>query len=48
MKKNVGGIDRTIRILVGIVLIAWSLLAGVEGVVGVVMLANWKFALDQT
>lgn len=28
MKKNVGGIDKGIRILVGVVLIAWALAGG--------------------
>jgi len=28
MKLNVGGIDRTLRIVVGLALIAWALLGG--------------------
>lgn len=38
MKKNVGGIDRGIRALAGIVLIAWSLFAVVGGALGIGML----------
>ncbi len=38
MQKNVGNIDRAIRVSVGIVLIAWSLLAGIGGALGIAML----------
>ena len=41
MNANVGGIDRVLRILVGIALIAWALLGGpVWAWVGVVALAT--------
>ena len=38
MKKNVGTIDRSIRALVGIALLGYYFLAGVEGTAGIVML----------
>jgi hypothetical protein len=42
MKANVGGIDRTLRIIVGLVLIALTLsgMIGVWGWIGVVPLAT--------
>jgi hypothetical protein len=41
MKANVGGIDRILRILVGIALIAWAALGGpVWAWIGVVPLAT--------
>lgn len=41
MKKNVGGIDKVLRIVVGLALIAWALLGGpVWAWVGVVPLAT--------
>lgn len=41
MNANVGGIDRVLRILVGIALIAWALMGGpVWAWVGVVPLAT--------
>ena len=45
MKKNVGGIDRILRIVVGIVLIALTLAGtiGVWGWIGVVPLATGLF-----
>lgn len=46
MKKNMGGIDRTVRILVGLALIALSLTGtiGLWGWIGVVPLATGLFA----
>ena len=38
MKKNVGTIDRSIRALVGVALLAYYFLAGVEGTLGIVVL----------
>lgn len=41
MKPNVGGIDRVIRIVAGLVLIAWALVGGpVWAWIGVVALAT--------
>lgn len=41
MKTNVGGIDRILRIVVGIALIAWALMGGpVWAWVGIVPLAT--------
>lgn len=41
MNANVGGIDRVIRIVAGLALIAWALLGGpVWAWIGVVMLAT--------
>jgi Protein of unknown function (DUF2892) len=41
MKANVGGIDRIIRIVAGLALIAWALLGGpVWAWIGVVVLAT--------
>ncbi len=41
MKTNVGGIDRILRIVVGIALIAWALMGGpVWSWIGVVPLAT--------
>lgn len=41
MKPNVGGIDRILRIVVGIALIAWALMGGpVWAWVGIVPLAT--------
>ncbi|MEQ1600011.1 MAG: DUF2892 domain-containing protein [Methylotenera sp.] len=41
MKPNVGGIDRVIRIVAGLALIAWALLGGpVWAWIGVVVLAT--------
>lgn len=41
MKPNVGGIDRVIRIVAGLTLIAWALLGGpVWAWIGVVVLAT--------
>lgn len=41
MLKNVGGIDRTLRILVGLALIAWGLYAqNWLGAIGLVFLAT--------
>lgn len=41
MKANVGGIDRILRIVVGIALVAWALLGGpVWAWIGVVPLAT--------
>lgn len=41
MKMNVGGIDKVLRILVGLALIAWALLGGpVWAWVGIVPLAT--------
>ncbi len=41
MKANVGGIDRAIRIVAGLALIAWALLGGpVWAWIGVVALAT--------
>ena len=41
MKANVGGIDRVIRIVAGVALIAWALLGGpVWAWIGVVPLAT--------
>ncbi len=41
MKANVGGIDRVIRIVAGLALIAWALLGGpVWAWIGVVALAT--------
>jgi hypothetical protein len=41
MKANVGGIDRVIRIIAGLALIAWALLGGpVWAWIGVVALAT--------
>lgn len=46
MKKNMGGIDRAVRILVGLALIALSLTGtiGLWGWIGVVPLATGLFA----
>ncbi|HHU93612.1 MAG TPA: DUF2892 domain-containing protein [Alcaligenaceae bacterium] len=46
MKKNMGGIDRTVRILVGLALIALSLTGtiGLWGWIGVIPLATGLFA----
>lgn len=38
MQKNVGSIDRAIRALVGIALLAVYLLGGIQGVLGIVVL----------
>ena len=38
MKKNVGTIDRSIRGLVGVALLAYYFLAGVSGTLGIVVL----------
>lgn len=38
MQKNVGSIDRAIRALVGIVLLAAYLLGGIQGMLGIVVL----------
>lgn len=45
MKKNVGGIDRVLRIVLGLVLIALTLVGtiGVWGWIGVVPLATGLF-----
>ncbi|QFY89503.1 DUF2892 domain-containing protein [Magnetovirga frankeli] len=44
MKANVGGIDRILRIVVGLALIAWALLGGpVSAWIGVVPLATGLF-----
>ncbi|MEO5342101.1 MAG: DUF2892 domain-containing protein [Gammaproteobacteria bacterium SHHR-1] len=44
MKANVGGIDRILRIVVGLALIAWALLGGpVWAWIGVVPLATGLF-----
>jgi hypothetical protein len=44
MKTNVGGIDKILRILVGIALIAWALMGGpVWAWIGVVPLATGLF-----
>ena len=41
MKANVGGIDKILRIVVGLALIAWAILGGpVWGWIGVVPLAT--------
>lgn len=41
MKANVGGIDRILRIIVGIALVAWALMGGpVWAWIGVVPLAT--------
>ena len=41
MKKNVGGIDRLIRILAGVVLILWAVLGGpIWAWIGVLPLAT--------
>ena len=41
MKKNVGGIDRILRIVAGIALIAWALMGGpVWAWIGIVPLAT--------
>ena len=41
MKANVGGIDRTLRVLAGLALIAWALMGGpVWAWIGVVPLAT--------
>ncbi|MDR0776621.1 MAG: DUF2892 domain-containing protein [Azonexus sp.] len=41
MKSNVGGIDKILRILVGIALIAWALLGGpIWAWIGVIPLAT--------
>ena len=41
MKSNVGGIDKILRILVGIALIAWALLGGpIWAWIGIVPLAT--------
>jgi Protein of unknown function (DUF2892) len=45
MKLNVGGIDRVLRIVVGLALIAWALLGGpVWAWIGVVPLATGLFS----
>ncbi len=45
MKTNVGGIDKILRILVGIALIAWALMGGpVWAWIGVVPLATGSSA----
>ena len=38
MQKNVGGIDRAIRALVGVALLAAYLLGGIQGTLGIVAL----------
>jgi hypothetical protein len=44
MKANVGGIDRILRIIVGLALIAWALLGGpVWAWIGVVPLGTGLF-----
>lgn len=45
MKANVGGIDKTLRIVVGLALIAWVLLAGgpAWAWIGVIPLATGIF-----
>lgn len=44
MKTNVGGIDKIIRILAGVALIAWALMGGpVWAWIGVVPLATGLF-----
>ncbi len=45
MQKNVGGIDKTIRIVVGLALIAWALFFGgpVWAWVGILPLATGLF-----
>jgi hypothetical protein len=41
MKANIGGIDRVLRILVGLALIAWALMGGpVWAWIGIVPLAT--------
>lgn len=42
MKANVGGVDRVIRIVVGLALIAWALIGGgpMWAWIGVVLLAT--------
>ena len=41
MKSNVGGIDRVVRILVGLALIAWALMGGpVWAWIGIIPLAT--------
>jgi hypothetical protein len=41
MKQNVGGIDRILRIIVGLALVAWALMGGpVWAWIGVVPLAT--------
>ena len=45
MKANVGGIDRPLRIIVGLALIAWALMGGpVWAWIGVVPLATGLFS----
>ncbi len=45
MNKNVGGVDRTIRILVGVILVALSVSAviGPWGYLGLIVLATGAF-----
>lgn len=38
MQKNVGSIDRAIRALVGVALLAANLLGGIQGTLGIVVL----------
>jgi hypothetical protein len=45
MKLNVGGVDRILRIIVGLALIAWALMGGpVWAWIGVVPLATGLFS----
>jgi hypothetical protein len=45
MKLNVGGIDRILRIVVGLALVAWALMGGpVWAWIGVVPLATGAFS----
>ncbi len=45
MKANVGGIDRALRIIVGLALIAWALMGGsVWAWLGVPLLATGLFS----
>jgi len=44
MKVNVGGVDRVLRIIVGVILIGWALLGGpIWAWIGVVPLATGLF-----
>ena len=44
MKSNVGGIDRVLRVVVGLALVAWALLGGpVWAWIGVVPVATGLF-----
>lgn len=41
MKQNVGGIDRILRLVVGLALIAWGVLTGnMWGLIGIIPLAT--------